>query len=280
MHELDQTLLRASCDQIAPGYDDADFFCAEVRARLLERLGLISLTPDNILDLGTGTGTTVAQLRTHFPAALIVGLDWSMNMLCSGSTIEAPICADAHQLPLADTSVDIVISNMMLPGCADHEQVFREARRVLRNPGLFLFSTLGPDTLIELRYAWSKVDPLPHVHAFADMHNIGDLLVQAGFREPVMDVENLTVNYSDVTKLIDDLRGVAATNKLRERRRGLTTPRLWQRMLQELEVTRNTQGKLRTSVEVIIGQAWTGQADTGVAMHDGEASFPLSRLKS
>ena len=113
MHELDQTLLRASCDQIAPGYDDADFFCAEVRARLLERLGLISLTPDNILDLGAGTGTTVAQLRAHFPAALIVGLDWSMNMLCSGSAIEAPICADAHQLPLADTSVDIVISNMI-----------------------------------------------------------------------------------------------------------------------------------------------------------------------
>ena len=189
------------------------------------------------------------------------------------------ICADSHHIPLADDSIDIVVSNMMLPGCADPQQVFSEAQRVLRNPGLFLFNTLGPDTLRTLQRAWAQVDNAPHVHAFADMHNVGDALVQAGFREPVMDVENVRINYRDLRRLFADLRAIAATNRLQNRRRGLTTPRLWQRMLAAADELRNQDGAFPVQAELVTGQAWTGAPSPGVQMSDGEASFPLSRLR-
>jgi malonyl-CoA O-methyltransferase len=283
MHELDQKLLRKACDQIAPAYNSNDFFCAETRERLLERLDLVTLTPATILDLGAGTGQAVGPLQTRFKGATIIELDWSAAMLQNlqsrAGDLHA-VCADAHQLPLADASIDIVIANMLLPGCAQPEQVFHEARRVLRKSGLFLFNTLGPDTFKELRKAWAKVDEYPHVHTFADMHNIGDSLVQAGFQEPVMDVERLTITYSKAQRLMDDLRALAATNLLQNRRRGLTPPALWQRMLGELEQTRDTNDQLPVSLEVITGQAWVGETTVGVAMHEGEARFPVTDIST
>ncbi|MCP4830760.1 MAG: methyltransferase domain-containing protein [Gammaproteobacteria bacterium] len=283
MHELDQKLLRKACDQIAPAYNSNDFFCAETRARLLERLDLVSLTPNTILDLGAGTGLAVSPLQARFKDADIIKLDWSAAMLTalqSRTSNLHTVCADAHQLPIADASIDIVISNMLLPGCANPEQIFHEVYRVLRKPGLFLFNTLGPDSFKELRKAWAQVDKYPHVHTFADMHNIGDSLVQAGFQEPVMDVERLTVTYGKSERLMDDLRSIAATNLLQNRRRGLTPPVLWQNMLGKLEQTRDTNNQLPVTLEVITGQAWVGKAKVGVAMHRGEAHFPVTDIST
>lgn len=279
MYELDQQQLRRAQAKVARGYDDADFFCAEIRARLLERLGLFGLTPDTVLELGAGTGSAATRLKDIYPDAALIQLDWSLPMLheADGGNL---VCADGHHLPLADQCIDMVLSNMMLPCCAEPEQVFLETRRVLKTPGLFLFSTLGPDTLKELRNAWAKVDRNVHVHTFADMHNIGDALVKTGFREPVMDVESLTVTYANVTSLVADLRGIAATNHSRDRSRGLTTPARWRRMLDGLEASRDEDGRWQVSLEVIYGQAWTGEAEVGVALEDGEARFPLSRLRS
>ena len=276
MHDIDQTSLRLANDAVAADYDAADFFCAEIRARLFERLSLMNLEPERILELGSATGAGAGMLRGFYPESQVVALDWSENMLqlAEGECI----CADAHQLPFAAGSFDIVISNLMLPGCAMPEQVFHETHRVLKHPGLFLFTTLGPDTFRELRRAWSRVDSAPHVHSFADMHNVGDALVQAGFRDPVMDVENLTVTYKEADKLVNDLRAVAATNRLTDRRRGLTTPRLWREMLAELENGRNDKGRLPVSIEIITGQAWSGQPARGVQMVEGEARVSVSDI--
>ena len=276
MHDIDQTSLRLANDSIAAGYNDADFFCVEVRDRLFERLGLMDMRPQRILDTGAATGAGTGELRKIYPQAQIVALDWSENMLQAAQAER--ICADAHHLPFADNSFDMVISNMMLPGCGNPEQIFHEAHRVLKHPGLFLFSTLGPDTLKELRKAWQVVDIAPHVHSFADMHNVGDALVQAGFRGPVMDVEQLTITYAEPKKLINDLRAVAATNRLQNRRRGLTSPRLWQNMLAELELKRNDADRLPVSIELITGQAWAGQPAQGVQMVEGEARVSVSDI--
>lgn len=276
MHELDQSLLRRACNLAAAGYDEQDFLCAEIRSRLLERLQLTSIQPTTILDLGGGTGLLAAELKRLYPAALLINLDWSLPMLeQAGTRGDVAICADGHRLPLANGSVDMVISNLMLPNCADPLTVLAEARRVLRHPGLFLFSTLGPDTLKELRRAWAKVDKHIHVHTFADMHNIGDALVEAGFREPVMDVEMLKVNYRSIDKLVADLRAVGGTNFATQRSRGLTTPRSWQQVVTQLTVAE----RIATTLEIITGQAWIGTADRGVPLKDGVASFPLDRLK-
>ena len=280
MHEIDQPQLRRANDAIAADFDSTDFFCAEARSRLLERLELMTLEPQVILDLGSGTGAANRHLEAVYPEALVVSLDWSTGML-SAAAGQSPcrVCADGHRLPLADDSVDIVISNMMVPGAADPQTLFSEAQRVLRSPGLFLFNTVGPDTLRALHRAWAEVDGAPHVHAFADMHNVGDALVQSGFREPVMDVEAVNVSYRDINRLFSDLRAIGATNRLLTRRRGLTTPRLWQRMLAAADRLRNDNGCFPAHVELVTGQAWTGPPSAGVQMSDGEARFPLSRLR-
>jgi len=280
MHEIDQTQLRLANDRIAPDFDATDFFCGETRGRLLERLQLMTIEPEVILDLGAGTGAAAAELQRLYPRALVVSLDWSVTMLQEAGRRNSPrVCADGHRLPLADNSIDLVVSNMMVPGVADPQALFSEAERVLRNPGLFLFNSLGPDTLKALRRAWSNVDHSPHVHVFADMHNVGDALVQAGFREPVMDVEAINISYQQISRLFTDLRAVAATNRLLNRRRGLTTPRLWQRMLDEADALRNDKGAFPVLVELVTGQAWTAAPSQGVQMSDGEASFPISRLR-
>jgi len=278
MLDTDQTQLRRACDQIAASYDQQDFFCREIRNRLTERLEFITLEAETIVDLGTATGHSARLLKQRFPQASVIEIDWSMNMLAQHPDANRfAVCADAHQLPFADESVDIIYSNLMLPSCLDPERVFTEARRILKHPGLILFSTLGPDTLKELRRAWAKVDNHTHVHDFADMHNIGDALVKAGFREPVMDVETLTVNYQDVNKLVVDLRALAATNRSAGRQRGLMTPRRWQKFSDALRP--DGAGRLAITLEVVTGQAWSGPATAGVQMDDGIAKFPLSRLR-
>ena len=280
MHEIDQQQLKRANDRIAATFDATDFFCAEARSRLLERLELVTLEPQVIVDLGAGTGAVSRELQTRYPGAAVIALDWSPRMLSMAAAGNAlRVCADSHHIPLADSSADIVVSNMMLPGCADPQQIFAEAQRVLRSPGLFLFNTLGPDTLRTLQRAWAQVDDAPHVHVFADMHNVGDTLIHAGFREPVMDVEHVHINYRDLSRLFADLRAIAATNRLQNRRRGLTTPRLWQRMLAAADELRNEDGAFPVQAELVTGQAWTGAPSPGVQMSGGEAHFPVSRLR-
>lgn len=275
----DHRHLKAACRHAAADYDRQDFFCAEIRTQLLERLDFVSLVPAVAVELGGGTGAAARALQTRYPDALVLNLDSSLPMLMAAEPAGMAVCGDAAKLPLRDDSVDMVISNLMLPSCADPAAVFAEVQRVLRAPGVFLFSTLGPDSLRELRRAWKEVDSWPHVQTFVDMHNVGDALVQAGFREPVMDMTRLSITYTDVKRLARDLRAMAATNIMRGRRRGLTTPGLWNSMQAALLRNRDTTGRFTITAEVVIGQAWTGQADRGVGMTDGIARFPLSRLR-
>ena len=281
MHTLDQSLLRRACDRIAPHYDAADFFCAELRQRLLECLDYMALKPQRILDLGSGTGSAGVELSRLYPDALLIGLDWSERMLQQAGQKKSgvPLCADGHRLPLATGSIDMVFSNLLLPGAADPRQIFTEVHRVLRNPGLFLFTTLGPDSLLELRRAWAAIDKYQHVHEFADMHNVGDALVGAGFSDPVLDTEIITINYGGLDRLVADLRAVAATNISSARRRGLTPPRLWQQFAAALEASMQGANKFSVRLEVVTGQAWVGAPGVGVPMEDGEARFPVSRLR-
>jgi malonyl-CoA O-methyltransferase len=123
-------------------------------------------------------------------------------------------------LPFADNSVDVVFSNLMLPWLDDPAAVASEVNRVLRPGGLFAFSSLGPDSFAALRHAWG--DDELHVNEFADMHDLGDLMLGSGMRDPVLDVDRMTVTYRSAGALFEDLSLAGARNALRRRRPGLT----------------------------------------------------------
>ncbi len=201
--------LQRRFDRAADTFDSADFVHAETRQGLLARLEPMTIEADTIVDLGSATGASAQALRRRFRRAAVIAIDISLPMLersarrSSWFSRHPAVQADATRLPLADHSVDLVFSNLLLPWVTERSRLFAEVARVLRKEGLFLFSTLGPDSLAGLRH-----------EPFADMHDVGDELVRAGLRDPVLDVDRLTVNYRDEKSLAGDLEAVGASGCL------------------------------------------------------------------
>ena len=161
------------------------------------------------------------------------------------------------RLPLAANSMDLVWSSLALQWAQDLESVFKGMHRVLAPGGLLLFATFGPDTLKELRAAFGAIDDAPHVNRFTDLHDIGDMLVHAGFANPVMEMEMLTLTYADLKTLMRDLKAIGAHNAAAARRRGLFGKAAWAKLEQAYE-THRLEGRLPATFEVIYGHAWAG----------------------
>lgn len=266
-----KTLARRSFESAAAAYDQAAALQQEVGQRLLQRLDLVKIQPDRILDLGSGTGQCIPDLLARYKKAQVVALDIALPMLWRarkrGRWLRKPrcVCADAERLPFADSSFDLVFSNLMLQWCVELEVVFTELQRVLRPGGLLLFTSFGPDTLHELRGSWQQVDGYSHVNAFADMHDVGDALLRTRFADPVMDVERLTVTYADVWKLMRELKQIGAHNVTAGRPRGLTGKARMQRLVGAYEHYRS-QGVLPASYEIVNGHAWSTGAECGISL--------------
>jgi malonyl-CoA O-methyltransferase len=268
-YRVDAAFARRAFNRASRSYDAAAVLQGEVRGLLLERLRLTVLEPRLILDAGAGTGIGSRELKRRYPNARVLALDSAERMLSAaaarGSWLRplSRVCADAARLPLADASVDLIFSNFLLPW-SDTDRLLAEFRRVLAPHGLLTFSTLGPDTLRELRGAWASVDPNPRVHAFIDMHDLGDALLRSGFAEPVLDVERYTLEYPDVPRLAADLKALGEVNALAGRSRGLTGPRKFAAMRSAYEAHRR-DGRLPATYEVIFGQAWSPSESRGRA---------------
>ena len=218
----------------------------------------------------------VAELVTHAPCCrdIIPIRDWSLSTLpwaCSRLHVACArggkkccprnllrgtyVCGDLEALPLQSGSVDMLWSSLALQWCNDLDATFSGMRRVLAPNGLLMFSTFGPDTLRELRHAFSQADGYSHVSRFQDMHDIGDALMRAGFADPVMDVEHFTLTYDTASGLMRDLKALGAHNATQGRRQGLAGKSAWKRMEAEYEKLRQ-DGKLPATYEVIYGHAW------------------------
>lgn len=283
--ELDRRMLRRAFERAAASYDRAAVAQREIGQRLLERLDQIKLDPALVLDVGCATGAITARLFKKYRRARIVGLERAAGMAAAARK-RAPwlrtlhgLVGEPETLPLADSSCDLVFSNLSLPWCFDLDRAFGEFRRVLKPGGALLFSTLGPDTLIELRRAWSSADHYTHVHAFLDLHDVGDALLRAGLAEPVMDVERLTFTYPNVDGLIRDLKALGATNVSAGRSRGLTGKGRWQAMRAAYEQNRAPDGTLPATGEVVYGHAWGPVGGRLRRPEAGAAVFPLARLR-
>jgi malonyl-CoA O-methyltransferase len=274
-YALDAARVRRSFDRAATTYDAAAVLHAEVRGNLLARLDLMKLAPRVVVDAGAGTGHASQALIRRYPKAVIIALDSSQRMLQAAARRQtwlrrfARVCADAAHLPLAEGSVDLIVSNLMLQWC-DPDAVFAEFRRVLAPHGLVSFTTLGPDTLRELRSAWRAADSRTHVNQFIDMHDIGDALVRAGFASPVLDVERYTLTYPDLRRVAADLKDTGAHNATMGRARGLTGRRSFAAVQVAYEAYRQ-DGRLPATYEVVFGHAWTPAADTRRNSREGVA---------
>lgn len=257
--------VRRRFDSAATSFDSADFVHTVTRDGLFSRLEPLVLDVKCILDLGSATSGANAQLRERFGRAHVVSLDISRNMLRMGMRKQSLssrlllvpssyVQADASRLPFRDQSIDFVFSNLLMP-CIDRPgQVFDEVARVLRQDGLFAFATLGPDSLLEISRAWSNVDGHAHVNRFLDMHDIGDALVRSGLRDPVLDVDRLTVRYTNPADLFADLTRAGARNALQQRNRSLVGKGHFRQMEADLV----DKGEVNLELELVYGHCWGG----------------------
>lgn len=294
---LDQKQIRRAFSRAAASYEAHAVLQTEVGARLRERIDDDRMfAPARILDVGCGPGRGTRALRARYPEAEVIALDlvlamWGQSALsseglrASGSRERKVhsdptfLCADAQALPFADASVDLVHSSLCLQWCEDPGLAIDEFRRVLRPGGRLLFSTFGPGTLHELRNAFARVDAKPHVSRFIDMHDIGDALLGAGFRDPVLERDDFMLTYADARTLMRDLRAIGATNADRERSRTLTGKARLERVFAEYEQFREN-GVLPATYEVIYAHALAPAPGQPRRTHQGEiASFPVESLR-
>lgn len=263
--------VRRRADAAVAGADD--FLSAHTRQELLSRLPLTAVRPRRLLDAGAATGSASADLARLYRGCRVISLDISAARLAQarrGHTRFArrhEVAGDAARLPFRDRVFDMVFANLLLPWFADPAGVLAETARVLRPEGLFTFSSLGPDSLRELREAWMVVDEGEHVKAFPDMHDLGDALVRSGFRDPVLDVEQLTVTYTEPASLWRDLTAAGARNTLAGRNAGLATPARFRRLEEAWGRQRREDGRLPLTLELVYGHCWGGSglptADAG-----------------
>ncbi|WP_297461888.1 methyltransferase domain-containing protein [Ferrovum sp.] len=256
--------------------DPSPFLSREIGARLLTRLEYVTLTPRRLLDLGAGGGWSGTSLQRRFPDTALLEADWVPELLpvpverawwkkWGQVPPRFSLAANALQLPLARHSIDLVWAHLLLPW-TPMEQIFAEVARVLAPGGLFLFSTLGPDTLRELRPALSELpEGTQRLGPFSDMHDLGDALVQARLADPVMEREDLHIDYPDLNLLLQDLRALGPAPAPRPT--GGVGQQAWQRMTHAYEGQRLATG-LPVTLEVIYGQAWKPQPRT---LPDGRA---------
>ena len=266
--------------KVAASYGEADFFAREVDRRMQERLDYVNIQPQRILDLGCSRGASFPDLAARYPAAELIGLDASPAMLDTGrgqrpgwqrwlglgkQSGPLRLAADASYLPLKSRSTALVWSNLLLHWLDDPLPALAEAHRVLDVGGLLMFSTLGPDSLKELRTAFS--DGYAHTQRFIDMHDLGDMLIGCGFADPVMDMEVITLTYEDIDAMFAELRAAGSSCAMKARRHGLTGRGVLEAARAAYEAMRR-DGKLPATFEVVYGHAWKVEAKK---MADGRA---------
>lgn len=264
---LDKRELRRSFERAAATYDRAAVLQREICARALERLDLVKLAPAVILDAGSGTGFAAQSLARRYPRATVIEFDIAPAMLRAararlprwqkwiGRRRAMFVCGDNEQLPLRAGTVGLLWSNLAFQWVNDLPQAFSECQRVLQPGGLLTFTTFGPDTLKELRQAFAGDGGRVHVNRFYDMHDIGDMLVHAGFADPVMDMEQVTLTYADVETLMRELKAIGAHNVAAGRNRGLTGRRALDDLRRRYDGLRR-DGRLPATFEVVYGHCW------------------------
>lgn len=270
----ERAALRRNASRAAATFAEGDVLHREVARRMRERLDLVKLSPQRLLDAGCAIGGSLPLLADRFPGARQVAVDFAEPMVRRaapplgwfGRTFRSGalgVCSDLASLPFRHGTFDLVWSNLALHWLDDPAPAMREANRVLSVGGLLTFSLLGPDSLKELRASWAAADGPDggigskawHVKQFIDLHDIGDVLVHCGFAEPVMDMEVITLTYEHLDGLVRDLRTTGSSNAMVARPRSLSGRATVARLHAAYDRERR-DGRLPATFEVVYGHAW------------------------
>lgn len=214
-----------SFSRAAKTYDAAASFQRDVGNELLRGIEP-NKKIDVVLDLGCGTGHFAQHLKAAFPQAQIIGMDLAEGMLRVAQEKNLPVttwvCGDAEKLPFADASVDIIFSSLALQWCNNLSGLFSELYRVIKPEGALFFSTLGPNTLHELRSAWQQVDSDIHVNHFKPAVEIQKHLLKNSFSTHHFVEQSTLLEFKTLTELTRNLKQLGAHNINRGRATGLT----------------------------------------------------------
>ena len=283
---FDRRRLQHSFGRAAAGYAEVAVLQRETESRLLEQLEVLEeKMPARILDVGSGPGRASGVMKGRWPKSEVIALDIALPMLRQvpkQTRFWRPVrrvCAEAAHLPFADKSIDLIFSNLCLQWVPDLPAALAEFRRVLREDGLLLFSSFGPDTLIELREAYLQAgERHPPLSPLAAIQQVGDAMIAAGFRNPVLDRDLFTLTYPDAMSLLRELRAIGAGDARVQRPRGLGGKSRQARMIAAYETLRD-EGRLASTWEVITAMAWA--PGPGTPRREGNAdvaSFPADRI--
>jgi malonyl-CoA O-methyltransferase len=279
-------VLRQHFGRAAKQYSQVAMLQAEVEKRLLEQLDVLEdRKPDRILDIGCGPGQASAAIKKRWPKSEVWALDAALPMLQEvpkQTRFWRPIkrvCADASQLPFRDQSIDVIFSSLCLQWVNDLPATLAEFRRVLKPEGLMLFTTFGPDTLIELRDAYLQAgDAFPPISPFAAIQQIGDAMMAAGFKNPVLDREQYCLTYADTRSLMKELKAIGANDARPQRTRGLSSKTRLQKMQTEYELRRR-DNVIPSTWEVVTAMAWGPAPGVSRREFDADiASFPADAI--
>lgn len=240
---LDKAKIRQSFSAASHTYDHFAALQREVAMALLASFS-DETSKGILLDLGCGTGFLTSELLGQVPHCdlkVIVALDIALPMLQTArcKLVEQQkvnyLCADAEWLPIAGQSVDAVFSSLALQWCRNPEAFFADIKRIIKSGGRLVFSTFGPETLLELKDAWAEVDSYCHVNEFYSEEQLWQFLEDAGFTEIRMIKKNYRPSYASVIDLMKELKSIGAHNVMMGRNRKMTTKAQMQQMMAAYE---------------------------------------------
>ena len=257
----------------ASGYVSHSEIIDLLAERLIERLDLVTITPERILDIGSFIGNNVRTLGSRYSKAHVFGMEPSVPLARQAYDQRGwfsklhYFSGLPHNLPFADSSIDLVIANLYPLWLGEPKQMLAEVSRVLTPDGLFLFNSLGPDSLTEIKQSWSKIDhQIEHTERFIDMHDVGDALTSSGFHNIVMENEPLTITYPSAEEAHQDLRQTGYANLNVNRRKSLTGKSKFNHYLERLNAMANPE--ISITLDMVFGHGWKGQQKPKYPIHD------------